>query len=267
MKRIFVCLLMVVLILSFASCGDVVGNRIHSKYLQLAEIEGQTCFVNQFSTVYGIDLSKKTFARLSSPSADTGELRMPDKIFEYRYFAGEYFETVPEECEIVPSHLQRLFPCEDGSVIYVWAEDYGGYLVGYVQVYGKVSDATGNYAVEEIDYSVLFRYGIETDEFIITDRLEDAVVVAVGEDDAVYWKECAYYRYDDRTEGSVLLLEDPAYDAGLSQLSWSEVLSNADYCILHFNVSRASEDRELMYVLEYETDAFYGVELINSQKN
>ena len=267
MKRIFVGLLVIVLILSFASCGDVAGNRIYSKYLQLAEIEEQTCFVNQFSTVYGIDLSRRTFERLSSPSADAQELQSSDRIFEYCYFAGEYSESVPAECEWVRSHLQRLFPCDDGSVIYVWAENYGAYLVGYVQVYERVSGATGNYAVEEIDYSVLFRYGIETDEFIITDRLEDAVVVAVGEDDAVYWKECAYDRYDNRTEGSVFLLEDPAYDAGLSQLSWSEALSNAEYCILHFNVSRTSGDRELMYVLEYETDAFYELKLTNSQKN
>ena len=252
MKRL-IALLLCVLMLGMCSCANIVRNRIGTEYLHSA-VCGEALYIkSHFSYDYRIDLEGHTFTRLSSDFEGEDLTWSTDEVFEYEFFAGEYFLTAPQGYESVAESIEERFGGED-LLLYAYGQLYGGVLVGFVQIYEN--DGNG-YAVETLSHSVLFRYGYETDEFIVRERFDGAAVVAVHGDTVVYWKDKAYYRYDLATQAEEYLLEDAAYDAGLSQLSIGTVLSNSEYCVIHLRRAEGNQNTDFMYLLNFSTKEFF----------
>ena len=249
---IFMCIFMAFL---FIACGDVVSNSIDVEYLSVDEVGSNTYIKSKHSYIYRLDFGNKTFAR-TSEDFDKALDWSTENYLEYEFFAGEYTSTVPEGYKGIISHILDCKLDEESSVVYAYGCVEDNVLIGYVQVYKEASGIYGNYAVEKISHSVLFEYDLETAEFAIVDKIDDAVAVAVHNNIAIYWKNKAYYQYDISKKTEALLTEDKAYDSGLQQHSWSAVLSNQEYCIIHFNKANGSRDVEYMFVYDFASRDF-----------
>lgn len=240
----------------FTACGDIVSNSIDIEPLSVAKIGDKAYIKSKYSYVYCLDFDNKTFARASEGFDKTHDWST-ENYLEYELFAGEYTSTVPEGYSGIASHVLDCRLDEESSVVYAYGCVESSALFGYVQVYKEASGVHGNYAVEKISHSVLFEYDLETAEFEIVDKIYGAVVVAVHNNTAIYWKNEAYYQYDILKKTETLLTEDKAYDSGLQQQSWTAVLFNQEYCVIHFNKSKGSRETEYMFVYDFATENFY----------
>lgn len=249
---IFMCIFMVLL---FAACGDIVSNRIDGEPLSVAEASGKTYIKSKYSYVYCLDFDNKTFVRTVEGFGEALDWST-ENYLEYEFFAGEYTSTVPEGYNGIVSHILDCKLDDESSVVYAYGCVKNNALLGFVQVYKEASGVHGNYAVEKISHSVLFEYDLETAEFEIVDKINDVVAVAVHNNTAIYWKNKAYYQYDISKKTETLLTEDKAYDSGLQQQSWTAVLSNQEYCVIHFSKAKGERDVEYMFVYDFASCDF-----------
>lgn len=259
-KQISVFLLFAICILLLSSCSKmIVCNNIETSFLNVTEKDGKTYIQSQFDYVYSIDLESKKYAL-----ADGGDTRFSwfeesdPNAFKLRFHhGGEYAYTVPDGFDGVISHVEGCELENDSSVVDACGYVKDGLLVGFVQVYADMRTVYANYAIEEIDHSLIFTYNADNDEFTVVHRLDGAVVVAAYEDTIIYWKDRAYYKYDLGTQMEIYLIEDKAYDAGLSQLSSTGVYSNSEFCVIHMRKGEAKENVDYMYVYNWSNGDFF----------
>ena len=242
------------------SC-EVKCNFITTGYLQSAEVDGLLYFQSQYAEDYQIDLQNKTFSRVGSdgvvvPSSES------DNLLAYKMFAGEYGSTIPTGYEAIAKQIEACELDNGSSVVDAYGSVQEGILTGFVRVYKDMRTIYGNYAIEEIDHSILFSYNADTDAFSIIKRLENVVVVAFSSDMAIYWKNKAYYAYDLKTDAETYLVEDKAYDGGMSQQSSPCVFSNETMCIFHLVKGGLSKDKEYMYVFDFESGEFFELKMV-----
>lgn len=247
-----VCFLLMVLL---SSCG-VASNYIVTGYLKTAEKDGTLYIESRFSTVYEIDLQTKTFSLVENVAGSDVEWNQGNEL-KCEYFAGEYRTTVPEGHESVIAHIENHKLDSKDSIVYAFGHLDDGVLKGFVQVYKDTSRVDGNYSIENISNSVVFSYDLEGDAFSVVRQFDHAVVVAVQRDVAIYWKDKAYYAYDMKTQSETYLVEDKAYDTGLSQLSTPAVFANEEMCVLHLVKGKTAENIENMYVFDFLTGEFF----------
>ena len=259
MKKILCVFLLFVLLISLASC-DIAANYMETGYLYTTERDGSTYLLSRFARIYNIDLVDKTFSVVKNDLITEDDFISQNE-FKYRFFAGEYFATpIPDGYEGVVKHIDKC--CNDETTSVVSATGYvkDQILIGFVQVYNDTSGAYGNYAIENISYSIAFLYNADTDGFSVIKRFDDTVIVAFTDNTVIYWKDKAYYSYDLISNTENYLVEDKAYDAGLVQQSEPTVLANDEICVLHLPKSKMNKKTEYMYVYCFETNDFFELE-------
>jgi hypothetical protein len=235
-----------------------VCNSIDSRYLNVAEQDGNTYMQLKHSEAYAVDMENKAFEMLTPMGTYDSLFGQDDQnVFEYEYFAGNYRGNTPEGYESVIGQIERNKPEKGGCVVYAGGYAKDGVLVGYVQVYNDTRGISGSYAVEEIDHSYAFTYNAERNEFTVDCKLDDVVIVALHEDAVVYWKDRAFYKYNMKSGEESLLVEDKGYDAGLTQYSSSGVISNSEFCIIHMTCSGSYTEQEYVYVYDWSEDNFF----------
>ena len=243
---------------TLSSCALVVCNSVETGYLNVTEQDGETYIEYKFSDVYSIDLEEKTFALVDNSEAK--RIRFEDSesdAFKGSFSGGGYSYIIPDGFDSIVPHIEACALEGAGSIV-----DACGYLqdenlVGFVQVYEDVRTVYGNYALEEIDHSLVFVYDAESDTFTVEHRIEDVAIVAMHEDTVIYWKDRAYYKYDLQTQEETYLTDDKAYDAGLTQHSTSGVYSNSDICVMHMTKSIWDNETDYMYVYDWSEDDFF----------
>ena len=255
-KRISALLLCTICILLLSSCSKmIVCNNIDTSFLNSTEKEGKTYVQSQFDYVYSIDFESKKYALVDDSESRFSwfEEDPPNAFKIWFHQGGAYQYTIPEGYEGVTSHVEGCELENDSSVVDACGYVKDGLLVGFVQVYADMRTVYANYAIEEIDHSLIFTYNVENDEFTVVHRLDGVVVVAVYEDTIIYWKDKAYYKYDLQSQSEIYLVEDKAYDAGFSQLSSSGVYFNSDFCIIHMT----KDNVNYMYVYNWSNGDFF----------
>ena len=252
-KCIFLVIVCVALALNFSACSMVVCNNIYTGNLNIVEQNGETYIKSIHSQVYSIDLESKTFSL-----ADDGETGEPTfgpsdpNVFKCYCFPGKYRYTIPKGYDSVASHVERCETGNEKSVVDASGYVQNGLLVGFVQIYEKTRGVYGNYSIEEIDRSIVFSYDAQTDEFTVEHTIDGVVIVALHDDTVIYWKDKAYYKYDLQTKVEKHLIDDKAYDTGLSQLSSSGVYYNSEICIIHLSERKmAGKYIDYMYVYDW----------------
>ena len=257
-RKIVSVLITIVMLMIFSSCNEITYNNISVDCLNSVEQNGKHFIQSKFSYVYSLDMEKRVFSRV--PNEEIVKLNLEwesEPFFEAEFFAGEYQNNIPDGFEGVVRHIESFDDNDEESIYYAYGYLNDDVLVGFVQVYSEAAGLYGNYAIEYIEYSLIFEYQARTDAFVIKDKMEGAVIVAVRDNIAIYWKNEAYYSYD-RANGTVTyLVDDKAYDSGLQQHSWGQVLSNDEHCIIHLNKVNGNDDNEYMYVYDFATHIFY----------
>ena len=261
-KQISVLLLFAICVLLFSSCSEAeVHNGIDASFLNSMEKEGETYIQSQYGFIYSIDFENKTYALEdgSETSSSWFEEDNPDA-FEIRLHpGGGYIYTIPEGYRDAISYVEGCKLESDRSVIAACGYAKDGILTGFIQVYKDTRTIYANYAIEEIDHSLIFTYDAENDKFTVTHKLDGVVIVAANEDIVICWKDRAYYKYDLKAQAETYLIEDQAYDAGLSQLSSSGVYSDSEICVLHMSKRTMSGggDVDYMYVYNWSNGDFF----------
>ena len=87
--------------------------------------------------------------------------------------------------------------------------------------------------------------------------LDDVVIVAVQDDLVIYWEDRDYYSYDLTTQVKTHLVEDKAYDSGITQWSSSGVYSNDDMCVIQMIDGGANKDTYYMFVYDWARGDFF----------
>ena len=258
-KRILVFLWISALVFSLSSCNIWVCNNIDTEYLYIVEEDGKTYIKSMYANVYSIDFESKTYALDDDGETSFSWFEENDpKAFKVWFHqGGEYIYTIPAGFEGVVPHGEGCELKNDRSVVDACGYVKDGLLIGFVQVYKDMRTIYANYSIEEIDHSLLFTYDAESDEFTVTHKLDGAVVVAVHEDTVIYWKDRAYYKYDFESQTENYLIEDKAYDSGLTQYSSSGVYFNEEICILHMRKGLSHKDIDYLYVYHWSSDDFF----------
>lgn len=245
--------------LPLASCSKTIAcNSIDTSFLNIAEKDGKTYIQSQFNYIYSIDFENEKYVLVDASDTRFSwfEENSPNAFKIWFNQSGEYQYNIPEGYEGVISYIERCKLETDSSVVDACGYVKDGLLIGFVQVYADMRTVYGNYAVEEIDHSLIFTYNVENGEFTVTHRLDKAVAVAVYEDTILYWKDKAYYKYDLKTQIETHLIEDKAYNAGFNQLSSSGVHFNSEFCFIHMVKGEINENVEYMYVYTWSNGDF-----------
>ncbi len=255
MKKFFsILLLCVIFVLSFSSCSKLfVCNSIDTEYANVVKQNGKTYIKLQNTDIYLIDLESKSFDLADDREGllPYFENNTPDALKCF-YFAGEYDSTVPENYKGVIPHIKNCELKADSSVVDACGYISGDKLVGFVQVYKDMRGPYGNYSIEEIDHSLVFSYDAQNDKFNVEYTLEDVVIVALHESSVIYWKDKKYYLYDLKNKTEVYLVDDKAYDSGLTQYSTSGVYSNSEICVIHMIKGMSTKDVCYVYVYSWK---------------
>ena len=259
-KQISVLLLFAICVLLLSSCSKmIVCNSIDTSFLNIAEKDGEMYIQSQYGFIYSIDFENKTYALEdgSETSSSWFEEDNPDA-FEIRLHpGGGYIYTTPEGYRDAISYVEGCKLESDRSVIAACGYAKDGILTGFIQVYKDTRTIYANYAIEEIDHSLIFTYDAENDKFTVTHKLDGVVIVAANEDIVICWKDRAYYKYDLKAQAETYLIEDQAYDAGLSQLSSSGVYFNSEFCIIHMTKGKTKDNVNYMYVYNWSNGDFF----------
>ena len=259
MRRLF-CLLItsVICIFSLSSC-QIASNYISTEYFHTIESSGFSYFKSNYSDntrsdIYKLDFQNKTFSYVPNGFFDSS-LFTVENCLKYAMFAGEYIDSViPRGYEAVGRHIEACALDNEDSVVDACGYVNGKDLLGFVRVYKDTSGPYGNYAIEEISHSLIFSYNAEKDAFTVLWRLDGVVIVAQHLDTVIYWRDEAYYSYDLKSQKETYLIEDPAYDDGLMQHSYSYVFFNEKMCIFHLI---KGGDTEYMNVYNFENNDFF----------
>lgn len=249
---ILICLSMILLL---SSC-EIVSNYITTGGLYTAEIDGSMYIQSSFSQIYKVDMENKTFSLVENSELNDFGWKAENEL-KYQYFAGEYQTTIPDGYDGVAKYIEGCELDNKNSVVDACGYVTDGILTGFIQVYKDTSGVHGNYAIEKIAHSIFFSYSAETDEFSSIKKFDDVVAVAFQGDVAIYWKDKAYYAYDLETDKETYLVEDKAYDSGISQLSTPAVFFNEEMCIFHLVKGKTNENIEYMYVYDFSIDEFF----------
>lgn len=195
-----------------------------------------------------IDLQEKTYAL-----TDGGNGGEQSSVVVTGGTAPRYIIDTAEGYEGIVSHLENCSLDSESSVIYCQGFLRGDSVYGICNVYkdtvGYLSGG-GNYAVEEISHSLLFRYEAATDEFTVTARVDGAMAVAFSGDTVLYWKDRNYYSHVFGTDEETLLFEDKAYDTGIQHQSRARIFYNEQYAV--FELVKAKGDTEIRYCYLYD---------------
>ncbi len=259
MKRILVILILILcIVLSFFLLSNMwVCNSIDTEYLCIHEEDGKLYAKLQYSTVYSIDLESKSFSLVEKGQDRFSWLEQNDpSAFKLSLFAGEYVYTIPTVYEGVVPHIVKCELDEEGSIVDACGYETDGVLFGFLRVYKDTRGVYGNYSIEEIDHSLIFTYNAETDKFNVEHLIDNVVIVAIHEDAIIYWKDKAYYRYLLNSKEETYLVEDKAYDSGLTQSSTTGVYFNSKLCIIHMTHGTISEDKDYLYIYDWSSGEF-----------
>ena len=181
-KQISVLLLFAICVLLFSSCSKmIVCNSIDTSFLNIAEKDGEMYIQSQFDDVYSIDFENKKYVLVDDSDTRFSwfEEDPPNAFKIWFHQGGAYQYTIPEGYEGVTSYVEGCELENDSSVVDACGYVKDGLLVGFVQVYADMRTVYANYAIEEIDHSLIFTYNVENDEFTVVHRLDGVVVVAV----------------------------------------------------------------------------------------
>ena len=249
------------LVFTLSSCSATV-NFIEVEPLCLSEIDGKNYFLSIYTDEnYQLDFESRIISSIQNDALPAFEEEVKTKnAFKYENFHGEY-ESV--ENEALEKHLKTFVLTEDESdlLVYVfgyWQEEI---LVGFVQVYNGYSRSCSGYDLANLDHSVLFAYDSTTDTFTVTEKIEDAAVVAFADETVIYWKNRAYYAYNLKTDTETYLVEDKAFDSGITNYATPYVYFNDDMCILHLIKNKQKEDKVFYYVFNFKTNEFSELKL------
>lgn len=246
-------------VLVLSSCSNIwICNSIDAKYLCVLEKDDGIYTKLQYSNVYAIDFESKTFTLEDNDEIGVfGGDQNDSNAFDLSMFAGEYEYTVPVGYEGVISHIEGCELDSDSSVVDACGYLKDGLLFGFVRVYKDTRGVYGNYSIEEIDHSLVFTYNAEKDKFTVEHCIDDIVIVAVSDDTVIYWKDKAYYCYNFKAQEETYLINDEAYDSGLTQYSSSGGYFNSEFCIIHMTKSTSIKDTDYIYVYEWSSGNFF----------
>ena len=262
MKKILVAMLLCatcVFLLSSCMPGffdGILKNGVEVEHLKLTEKDGKTYIEANYFSPFVVDFENKTFAFAEDGEMDLSAFTEDPKAFQFwMHASGGYKSILPEGFEGIDFHMRACELENEESKVKAWGYVREGLLVGFVQVYDNRGTWNGTNSLEEIVHSMVFTYDGVNDVFTVEHTLNDVAIVAQHGDTVLYWKDKAYYSYHLSTGEETYLVEDKAYDKGMSQRSSSGVFSNEEMCIIHM-VHDDGDDTHYMCVYEWATGEF-----------
>ncbi|MGN1234495.1 MAG: hypothetical protein ACI4U2_00755 [Christensenellaceae bacterium] len=255
-KRILLLVICCIIIpMGLTSCTRVAGNQLQFHYREAEpDLNGVTEIETRYGTTLQIDCQNKQYKVLGG-SYELSE----DHLIVEGGTAPRYTLSVKEGYESIEDNLLDLDLKTESSVIYTAGYLIDGLIYGICNVYyGTVGylSGGGNYAEEEIAYSVYYRYDNATDELSVLYKTSGEMIVAFSHQKVLYWRDRNIYSYDIDADKEVLLCKDYSYDSGLSHQSSGLVIFNEHYALLDFKKASGTMDTYYLFLYTFEDDRF-----------
>lgn len=253
-KRIFSLILFsVIMTMSVSSCQRIAGNQLNFHYLQTnLNSNGITDVDTGYGSILRIDYPYKRYEILDGSYGikENNLIVEGGTAPQYTLFIEEGYENIEDELLSLALNTKK-------SVIYTAGYFIDGFVYGICNVYketvGYLSGG-GNYAEEEIAYSVYYRYDNEKDELDIIYKTSGKMMIAFSDHKVLYWKDKNIYSYNIDENKEVFLCKDYSYDSGLQHQSSGLILFNENYAILDFRKASGSKDTYYVFLYDFEND-------------
>lgn len=241
-------------LIAFNGCHKIAGNHPYFGYLLANEADGELR-----SADYVISITDKTFR--DTTSAERLEFSSSEEV---RILVGSnaprYILSAPEGYEGVIAHISTLTEDKDSPYCSAFGTMKDGILYGFVNLYhdtiGFLSGG-GNLGVEEIAYSVTFYYNPTGDVFTLSEKIQEALIVARSEKTTIFLRDKKYYSFDSDSGAEKFLVDDKAYDSGIQHQSHTQILSNGKYAVIDMTKEGYFDSDRYVYVYDYENNLFF----------
>ena len=139
---------------------------------------------------------------------------------------------------------------QNDPLVHALAWEQNGTVYGFCNVYSKTTgflSGGGQCDTKHIVRAVLFTYEDET--LIVNETIDRSVVVAYDGENAIYFKNKAYYSKGKSGEAK-LICHDEAFDTGLTSYGYARFYFNSRYCVMFFNHDKGNAKKQYhLYVL------------------
>lgn len=240
------------LIFFLISCHRVTGNKIHFEMVS-ASIQDNKLEIQTDWGLMSIDKDSKKYSISSGNNSNLSAC-------EYVVFGGtapRYRIDIKEGYENIEDDILGLNTLGKNSVILTEGYLVDDYVYGICNVYsdtvGYLSGG-GNYAEEEIAYSIYYKYDSINDTLETICKLNKSTMVAFNKNYVIYWKNKKFYSYNIETEEKTELCKHLSYDSGLQHQSGTYVYFNNNYVIFEMRKAKSFNDYYYYYLYEYGKD-------------
>lgn len=258
-KKLFVVINIFIMLIMLTSCHRVTGNEIHFEMVS-ASIQDNKLEIQTYWGLMSIDKDSKKYSISSGNNLNSSAC-------EYVVFGGTapcYGIDIKEGYENIEDDILGLNTLGKRSVIRTEGYLVDDYVYGICNVYsdtvGYLSGG-GNYAEEEIAYSIYYKYDYINDVMETICKLDKSTMVAYNDDYVVYWKNKKFYSYNIETQETKELCDHLSYDSGLQHQSGTYVYFNNNYVIFEMRKAKSFNDYYYYYLYEYGKDIIKLTEL------
>lgn len=251
-KKLYVVLNTFIMLILLTSCHRVDGNSIYIEKIFDDIGDGELEIYTRWDLL-SIDMNNKTYSNSKNDYSKFSGV-------EYAVFGGtapRYSIEIKEEYESIKDDIMSLNTLGEASVIRTQGYLVDDYIYGICNVYsdtvGYLSGG-GNYAEEEIAYSIYYKYDYINDVMETICKLDKSTMVAYNDDYVVYWKNKKFYSYNIETQEAKELCDHLSYDSGLQHQSGTYVYFNNNYVIFEMRKAKSFNDYYYYYIYEYGKD-------------
>lgn len=257
MKKILKIVSSIFLILGASSCHRVTGNQLDfeicdyeivGESIEAIKLNGKKIIINCSNNTYYYDNSYD----------DIKATELQSRIVVYGGNAPRYGFYIEDDYKGIEKYLLNYNELNSEiSVIYTEGYLFDNYVYGICNVYydtvGYLSGG-GNYAEEEIAYSIYYKYDNKLDEMTTICKIEEKMIVAFSYNKIIYWENKSLYSYDISLDTSNYLCDDLSYCSGIRHQSVGTIFFNKDFALFNFIEGKRLYDVDNMYIYSFKDD-------------
>lgn len=243
-KRIFTAAAIILAAaISLSGCALYGNDRSGTSLMEVIE-DGERIICRLYEEQLIFDTATQTLSVEEAEWTQTPETVLRGDTFPRGALeAKEGYEPLGEQ-------VKALALKQNDPLIHALAWEQNGTVYGFCNVYSRATgflSGGGQCDTKHIVRAVLFTY--EDATLIVNETIDRSVVVAYDGENAIYFKNKAYYSKSKSGEAK-LICHDEAFDTGITSYGYARFYFNSRYCVMFFNHDKGNAKKQYhLYVL------------------